>query len=1127
MFSENLYRKNLIFLFILLFTFCTTSWTAVAKTDNNNGNSNNNSSSSNSNGKKDYIDFDIIVPLNPDYDDCPVKQIDVSEGIPSYMLEVVDKDGYYYPTLSLAIGGGQGNIKGGVPATKIMATYYISDNGTISQDPEKGEPFARIYRLENHEVNNVNINKNDKSNVKYEMTYISDYTFADGSSADVYNVVHSAERYLKNSQEHWLRLPEDGGLITDDPANYLVLVNSMNRTYMGEIPSIDKKEKIYTWGYYQDNTGKLTITPIDPEKDDDVFTICNSDNNTLEEGSFSFYDAFSMTESHSGYNVLISGKAELGDVYNYTYSSSDDQYGEFLKLSSSTGELDSIGYSIYPHNSDTELFSGSTDEDIDSDTYTFSFYENYKDLLDDESETFDIELRGSVADSSKKASVNLYNIQLPEFTLNNISVVNNSTEALWKSFGVSSSEYSKTVFEPHSGKITQASGDGNYAKKGDKITIKVDYAADEKLEGLLDKKISLVYGNSKKILCLDGNGECVYDDSKEDDPLFTGNGIAYLVLSDVDNIGSLDKNEMIQLLYIDNRDPKDEVASTTKEYINDNSCKVSHSTDEDSTDSNALIAGYTGTRAYIDIFSYDSDKSDIPQYANSINAVPYTGDTIGSKYYKAVFGNSYDIDIDSSGHTNDGNYHIHKVMAIDKAGNMEDIDATELSKIAAQMDSSGDVCDYYIDTISPIISASLKKTKDLYPELGTAFGLPAELPFKNGDQVEVSINIEEYNLAISSLVEDDSIDNIDLTDAYSFPIRDATKLTFTVENLSTGDSGEDYEFFTATATDKAGNSSTAPVTGQLINLDPSNLALELYEDHWNWKNDSTGIIGDSSLVDSNDSNYRFSKGSISSGSSKPDIYITGFTKNTDSDSIYIVSINVDNKKRYYKHGNNRYKLEKDETSVNLKTIDSIDDDIDVVYLYGNGKHTVKIIPYSISGKKGNEYVEDVLIDTDVNSDTKMMSTGTYIPSSKKYKFKLDFSNISEFAGLTGYKINKIVSELAGSTTTTYDNSSSTSYTSLSTTPSTSLTNTPGLETTIELGKDDLTPGARSTLYADVIDALGSKKQIKFTLLVPEPSVRLKAKANGSKRVIVSDIKIIGETNKNKGFEVESYGYNVE
>ena len=130
---------------------------------------------------------------------------------------------------------------------------------------------------------------------------------------------------------------------------------------------------------------------------------------------------------------------------------------------------------------------------------------------------------------------------------------------------------------------------------------------------------------------------------------------------------------------------------------------------------------------------------------------------------------------------------------------MEDIDATEHSKIAAQMDSSGDVCDYYIDTISPVISTSLKKTKDLYPELDSAFGLPAELPFKNGDQVEVSVDVEEYNLAISSLVEDNSIDNIDLTDAYSFPVLDTTKLTFTVENLSTDDSGEDYEFFTATA----------------------------------------------------------------------------------------------------------------------------------------------------------------------------------------------------------------------------------------------------------------------------------------------------------------------------------------
>ena len=44
-------------------------------------------------------------------------------------------------------------------------------------------------------------------------------------------------------------------------------------------------------------------------------------------------------------------------------------------------------------------------------------------------------------------------------------------------------------------------------------------------------------------------------------------------------------------------------------------------------------------------------------------------------------------------------------------------------------------------------------------------------------------------------------------------------------------------------TDKAGNSSTAPVTGELLNITPSDLTLQVYEDRWDWENKDTGIDG--------------------------------------------------------------------------------------------------------------------------------------------------------------------------------------------------------------------------------------------------------------------------------------------
>ncbi len=600
---------------------------------------------------------------------------------------------------------------------------------------------------------------------------------------------------------------------------------------------------------------------------------------------------------------------------------------------------------------------------------------------------------------------------------------------------------------------------------------------------------------------------------------FVENGAAYI------NAGSTDEDsERIKVLYIDNQDPGGEAAASTEEYINDSSSSIVYSSDEEGSGSSEeeLTTGLTGTRAYINIFSYSSSESDIDAADPDIVGEPHNGSSISDvKYYRAVLENnsSFDdvISPDVSGHTNDGGYHIHKVMAVDKAGNVETSNKVSLASIALEVDSSGAVSDYYVDTIKPVIDTSLKKTGDLYPELESAFGLPDELPFKNGDDVEVSCIVTDYNLDTYSIAEN----GISLTDNFGFPVSDTSTLSFTVENLTTDDSGTGYAFFTINAIDKAGNTSTEPVSGQLLNTPPSNVTLERYEEYRiDWMNSSTGISGYNNLEDPTENGYSFSKGALFSGSSKPDIYVTGeYYGEIDkdgSDMVQLFRVDLNGETKYYNHG----KLSPGQSSLNLNDINTNDASINDFYLQANSKNTVKVTPYGASGVIGNEYTESIVIDTDINSDSNMMSSGSYLSSSGKYSFELDFSQVSELSGLKAYKVSKITAKNGRSTITTYDNSSSTTYTNLSTVPSTIL-KASNVSDTILIDKGNLVPGSRSTLYADVVDALGSEKQVKFTLLVPEPSINLKAKTKSSSRVRSSGVKVVGETIDDRGFGVES------
>ena len=115
----------------------------------------------------------------------------------------------------------------------------------------------------------------------------------------------------------------------------------------------------------------------------------------------------------------------------------------------------------------------------------------------------------------------------------------------------------------------------------------------------------------------------------------------------------------------------------------------------------------------------------------------------------------------------------------------------------------------------------------------------------------------------------------------------------------------------------------------------------------------------STLKDSDDYTYSFSKGASGSGSTTPDIYIRGNSKgninNTGNDRVQVVSLDINGEEKFYNHGN----LSSGQDSLNLADVNSKDTAINGFYLLPNSKNTVKITPYGISGKKGNEYVEYV------------------------------------------------------------------------------------------------------------------------------------------------------------------------
>ena len=1057
-------------------------------------------------GSREYEDYlEIFERYYPNYDAADaVKDYTIGEML-------VGSDGYYYPTVSLQIG--TGNTTDLITMDESLQDYYMLDEtGEITTDPAIS--YARVYSCVIESNNVVLVNGN--SNVKYTVAYRS-VEEVGGVDIDVQNIV-------QDESGGWLWLDDDQ--LTDttlETAEYTTVVNGMSRKYFGTEPVYDTSLKTYTHEYYQD-LGTLSMVPLNPDGDSAYYSLIEAPSGM----SGTLVDALYPVNNTSDFYALVEGRLVSTDAVYYAFVDTDINTTEYT-----LGEMDievyrSDGVSGTYDQTSAPIYSRS-ETGLLGLVHNFSFeipYETMLQALDDPVQgKFDIVMRGK-SDTSTIERV-LDGIVLPVVRVNSVSVSNGTTLLLWTSMGFSADEitsYSNADFTNPGNSLIQLNkgvNDGNYAKAGDALVVVADYdlvLSPEKYR--FDKSLSLLVNgvtNDPLLSWYDPlSGKYVYTFYLNN---FTGNGAAYITAGSTD-----EDSERIKVLYIDNQNPSGEGAAATKQYINDSSSSIIYSSNEEGKGSTEedLTSGLTGTRAYINIFSYNSDESDISTTNPDITGTPHKGTSIAdAKYYRAVLENNGSFDdvilTDISGHTNDGGYHINKVMAVDKAGNVETTNKIYLPIIVLEADSSGAVADYYVDTINPLINASFKKTGDLHPELDSAFGLPQELPFKHGDDVELSLNVVDYNLDTYDVDEN----GISITDDFSFPVPNTSTLSFTVENLTTDDTGAGYAFYIIRASDKAGNSSLEAVSGHLLNTPPSNIALERYEDYKiNWMNSSTGISGISSLQDPEENGYSFSKGSLFSGDLKPDIYITGqYYSGIDkygSDKVQLLRVDLNGDQVYYNHGI----LSPGEDYLNLDYINTKDASINDFYLQANSKNTVTVTPYGASGVMGNDYIERIVIDTDVNSDSNLMSNGSYISSSGKYSFDLDFSQILELAGLTGYKINKITVKNGGDTKTTYDNTSSTDFTSLTAVPSTTLT-TSNVSDNILIDKGNLVPGSRSTLYVDVIDALGSEKEVQFTLLVPEPSIKLKAKTTSSDRVMESDVKIVGETIDDKGFEVET------
>lgn len=1098
-----------------------------------------------------YLQFYFVAPTDAGTDDSPLLK-KISSTDPDYSIlfgqGLIDEDGYYIPIITDVRGGG-------VPSY----SDYLESSGTTTDDIDYYKMNLVTTTIEGYEgyrvyeatipVNNLNyIN----GNVKYEIAYVGTNSTAGGE--DVYHVLRAETS--NGSPNKLLR-----AILTDEQVDLSqpvpLLIDGTNRVYYDESPIEIGGELVQRY-FSGDDNYRLTITPIDPALDNEAFTIMRDGSIVRELYFTKNYDS----------TVRINGETSL-------------TYGDILVVQAR----------IYDSTGSTLLFTGEEKFTSNSSSETFNINDfEYESLLN-KGDTFDIELivfAKTPLGSIRQATATLNDVKLPWVEPYKVLLNNATTNSLWTAlnFGETLAQnYSQKSFNYDSANktFTEGAEDGNYAKFGDDVSVNIFYRTHNMYVNgkstSIDPITYLVYksnNNTYEIIPFkgdkissDGNDEQVLsgvitysslivdlEDAKNE------NGPAYLLLRNVEKqaIGKdITLESTLPIVYIDNLDateskPEMNGGNTYSEgvYINSDNTLTYKST-EDGTN---IIEGNTGVRTYIKLFSYDdpigepysdferSSEKYIPPTVIPNSGTPHYYTGLSNYYYTIIKETQYENVVADSSHSYDGKYFIQKVMAIDKAGNVEDIDTTGIStanlktvlinQIAIPTDATNKFT-YYVDTIAPYVSGVMQKTHDSNTDLSLGIDLDTALrltpdvwddyapPFKTGDTAGIKVDLEDQNIyaCIVNDIYNFSSDQI-FNASGSYILSDITV-------TNTGITDGNHTFFNVTAVDKAGNSTSANINGDLLNSIPSNIALEVYEDHkTKWLNESTQITGDNSLVDNDDYSYRFSKGADRSGSTKPDIYITNIN-NSGDDMTQVIGIDVSGEKKFYNHG--YYKSSTAQTDVNLFEMNSKDSSLNNFYLTPNSKNTVTVTPYGPSGVKGNDYIENVVIDTNVNSSsgTSLTESATYNSSSEKYEFDLDFSKVLELAGLKGYKVKNIVTKINGKTVSssptvyyTDSGNADSSYDNhiiLSTEPSTVLAGN-NITRTVGISKSDVIPGSRCTLEVSVLDSLGSQQDVEFNFLLPEPSVNLKAKTSNSNRIRESNIKVVGESNGN-GFGVKN------
>jgi hypothetical protein len=623
-------------------------------------------------------------------------------------------------------------------------------------------------------------------------------------------------------------------------------------------------------------------------------------------------------------------------------------------------------------------------------------------------------------------------------------------------------------------------------------------------------------------------------------------GSAFAVFDIEDEYGN-NLNERIQsaeVAEIDNTALVDTSISSysTKDSMNTYNAKAPYSGEAYryfNSDYRLAYSSSSDARAYLILFRQDGTESD----AGSSSVDFQNVDSGGTSIYYGAAKSSEDFSFEDISTGNyDGKYEVKRILSIDKAGNISNTNGDSIfygssieteNELAYILNSNISVLassssinegEYFVDTMAPQgVEGKIIKVSDADPSLDSYLGLSGELPFKYGDILKLTLTATDYNIAQAADQSIVSVGSTSLNASASLTLTDSATppwetAMFEVDNSS--DSIDDHNFYDATVVDKAGNSSPADIIGTLSNITPALVSINLYENFWsNWKNETTEVSGDSSLqADNSGDTYGFSKGSKSSNAPRP-LFALNFSG--DLSTVAYLKLTVNGTEHFEAYTPTTY-------DISITDVDA------GIYLTPNTKNIVSAISYSAAGKPAATLDTSYIVaDTEVNSSStaQLTKSADYIASTEKYEFELDFSSILELAGLKGYKVKSVKTNVNGETISSSpmidypsgDNSLGSDYDGhmgLSTTPFTTLTGA-NIKRTVSISKDDLLPGSRSTLVVSLIDALGSQKDIDFNFLLPEPSVKLKAKTIDSRKIRESAVKVVGESYSDKGFEVKT------